>query len=192
MHATSAGAGCSNPRQDLNGRLPLPGFGRELAGIPAGAEVGIGIRQSGLQADRWRPSHRGQSGRVQQLAWGTVRLAGVEHEPAGPAHNFGDQPGQFGYRNLLSAADVDRSASSQVFSRNRQASARSSTCRNSRTVRRIPRSPCGRPSRPSPDGSVGLAGGRRQRGCLRRSKLSFGPYELVGITEIRLRPYSRR
>ena len=45
------GARCTKPKPELTGGLSPPGFGRELAGIPAATEVRIRVYQAGLQTD---------------------------------------------------------------------------------------------------------------------------------------------
>src|SRR5205823_8324615 len=81
------------------------------------------------------------------------------------------------------------SGESYFSSRNRHAEARSSTCKNSRRGVPDPHTTSSRALRDF--ASCALRRSAANTCDVSRSKLSFGPYRLVGMTEMKVAPYSR-
>ena len=98
------------------------------------------------QPDPWSPTEGRQSRGVQELPRRPVRLGGIPGCLAAIAHDLGDDLGKLSDRHVVAHADVDglgRSRSRR--SRCSTASARSSTCRNSRRGSPVPHSVTGPP-----------------------------------------------
>ncbi len=68
---------------------------------------GISIPQPLLKPNRGLPAQGLEARHVQQLAWGAVRLAGVEVQPPPETDDAGDGLRQFADGHVRAAADID-------------------------------------------------------------------------------------
>jgi len=178
-------------RRDVGIVLPTGAApsGRRSAPCPVVEEPAVG-RFDSLRASRSCASNRAREGASRRAASAAPRQASTDRKSAPPPDKR--RCGRFGKHAdalVLARADVDIPSPSYCCMRKRHASARSSTCRNSRFACSCPE---GDLPPPLDLRVVELANHRREDVRRLQIEVVVRPYRFVGIAEMKLHPYCRR